>query len=64
MDSIAKSLYIHEYAYECGIICGRGSAPGNLIRMQSALCIEEIDIDYILLVLEEAAIKLIKEFKL
>lgn len=52
---------LHRRILEDGIIIGRGSAEGNLFRIQPPMCITSEDVDYVVNVLEKTALKWIQE---
>ena len=43
------------------MIIGRGSAMGNVFRIQPPMCITSDDVDYVIDVLENTAIKWLQE---
>ena len=60
-QSIENSIKLHEKTLKHGIIIGRGSAAGNVFRIQPPMCINKNDVMLIVNVLEEIAIERIKE---
>ena len=60
-DSIENSIKLHNKTLKHGIVIGRGSAAGNVFRIQPPMCIEEKDVNYVIDVLEEIAIEFINE---
>lgn len=44
-DSVHISHVLHRNLFDRGLICGRGSAPGNLLRFQPPMSIEKHDVD-------------------
>ena len=55
-DSQKKAYKIHKDLLNYGLIVGRGSAAGNVFRLQPPMCIEEKDIIHITDALEQGAI--------
>ena len=60
-DSIENSIKLHNKTLKHGIVIGRGSAAGNVFRIQPPMCIEEKDVNYVIDVLEQIAIEFINE---
>ena len=56
-DSVEKSINLHNKTLKHGIVIGRGSAAGNVFRIQPPMCIQEKDVDFVVDVLEDIAIK-------
>ncbi len=59
-DSQKTAYKIHKNLLQYGLIVGRGSAAGNVFRLQPPMCIEENDIFHITEALEQEAIDYIK----
>jgi alanine-glyoxylate transaminase / (R)-3-amino-2-methylpropionate-pyruvate transaminase len=59
-DSLKNAVELHKRMLSYGVIIGRGSAAGNVFRIQPPMCIEEKDVDYIVESLEDNAIKFLK----
>ena len=55
LDSQTKAYTIHKQLLNYGLIVGRGSAAGNVFRLQPPMCIEEKDILHITEALEMGA---------
>jgi alanine-glyoxylate transaminase / (R)-3-amino-2-methylpropionate-pyruvate transaminase len=62
-DSIENSIKLHENTLKHGILIGRGSAAGNVFRIQPPMCIEKHDVEYTIDVLEEIALEQIQNNK-
>lgn len=60
-ESIENSIKLHNKTLKHGIVIGRGSAAGNVFRIQPPMCIEEKDVHYVINVLEQIAIEFINE---
>lgn len=60
-ESLKNAIELHKRMLKYGIIIGRGSATGNVFRIQPPMCIEEKDVDYIVESLEDNAIKFLKK---
>ena len=60
LDSQTKAYTIHKQLLNYGLIVGRGSAAGNVFRLQPPMCIEEKDILHITEALEMGARDYIK----
>ena len=60
-ESIENSIKLHNKTLKHGIVIGRGSAAGNVFRIQPPMCIEEKDVNYVIDVLEQIAIEFINE---
>jgi alanine-glyoxylate transaminase/(R)-3-amino-2-methylpropionate-pyruvate transaminase len=58
-ESIENSIKLHNKTLKYGIVIGRGSAAGNVFRIQPPMCIEEKDVNYVIDVLEQIAIEFI-----
>lgn len=52
---------LHKRILQTGVIIGRGSAQGNVFRIQPPMCIESSNVDYIVDVLEDTANKWIND---
>jgi len=59
-DSQKKAYQIHKDLLNYGLIVGRGSAAGNVFRLQPPMCIEEKDILHITDALEQGALNYLK----
>ena len=59
-DSQKKAYKIHKDLLNYGLIVGRGSAAGNVFRLQPPMCIEEKDILHITDALEQGALNYLK----
>jgi alanine-glyoxylate transaminase / (R)-3-amino-2-methylpropionate-pyruvate transaminase len=56
-DSQKKAYRIHKNLLKHGLIVGRGSAAGNVFRLQPPMCIEEKDVNHIVDALKKGAIE-------
>tara|TARA_Y100000389_G_C17458598_1_gene519946 strand:- start:1589 stop:2947 length:1359 start_codon:yes stop_codon:yes gene_type:complete len=63
-DSIKHSIEIHKNLLNYGILLGRGSASGNVFRIQPPMCINDKDVMHIVSSLEDAGNEYIKKYKL
>jgi len=52
-----------ELSIPLGVVIGRGSAAGNVFRIQPPMCINETDVNYVVDSIEQEVIKWIKENK-
>ena len=60
-DSLKNSVELHKRMLSYGVIIGRGSAAGNVFRIQPPMCIEEKDVDHVINSLEDNAINFLKK---
>jgi alanine-glyoxylate transaminase/(R)-3-amino-2-methylpropionate-pyruvate transaminase len=60
-ESVENSIRLHEKTLKHGILIGRGSAAGNVFRIQPPMCIEKHDVEYVVDVLEDIAREQIRE---
>jgi len=64
-EESGKNAYeLHKQLLQYGIVVGRGSAAGNVFRIQPPLCIEEEDIDHVVYSIEEAGKRWAKKYNL
>ena len=65
-DDVEQSFYnaveLHKMMLNEGVIVGRGSAEGNVFRLQPPMCINEEDVDYVVESLEKVAIRYLDNF--
>lgn len=54
-ESINKTKIIHKLLLKNGIVISKGSAMGNVLRIQPPMCIEEADVNYFIYNLEKIA---------
>jgi alanine-glyoxylate transaminase / (R)-3-amino-2-methylpropionate-pyruvate transaminase len=59
--SVENAIELHSRTLKYGILIGRGSAVGNVFRLQPPMCITREDVDTVISVLEEIAIERIQE---
>jgi alanine-glyoxylate transaminase/(R)-3-amino-2-methylpropionate-pyruvate transaminase len=59
--SVENSIKLHNKTLKHGILIGRGSAAGNVFRIQPPMCIERKDVEYVVDVLEEIGVEQIRE---
>ena len=59
-DSLKNSIKLHKRMLSYGVIIGRGSASGNVFRIQPPMCIEKKDVDHVIDSLEDNAINFLK----
>ena len=52
-DSIENSIKLHKRTRKHGILLGRGSAAGNVFRIQPPMCIQEEDVKHVVDVFEK-----------
>ncbi len=62
-ESIANSIKLHRKTRTRGILLGRGSAAGNVFRIQPPMCIEKKDVMKVINVFEEIAIERLNDLK-
>ena len=60
-DSIKNCIEIHKKTLKYGILIGRGSAIGNVFRIQPPMCITENEVMKVITILEHLAIEQINE---
>lgn len=60
-ESLKNIEILQTKVVEKGVLIGSGSAVGNVFRIQPPMCIESLDIDYVVDVLKNEAERLIKE---
>lgn len=63
-DSRNHAYEMHRRLYKYGVVVGRGSANGNVFRIQPPMCIQEEDVQYVLDSVEEVGKQYSKEKKL
>ncbi len=54
-DSMKHAYEMHKRLLDYGVVIGRGSAAGNVFRIQPPMCIEEKDVNYVVESIEEVA---------
>ena len=54
------AIDLHKRMLDKGVIIGRGSAMGNVFRIQPPMCIDEKDVNYVVNCIEEVG----RNFKL
>ena len=62
-DSIENSIELHKKTLKHGIVLGRGSAAGNVFRIQPPMCITQKDIMKVISILENIAIERLDELR-
>ena len=55
-ESFKKAIELHRRMLSYGVIIGRGSAEGNVFRIQPPMCVTEADVDHVVDSLEDNAI--------
>ena len=55
-ESFKKAVELHRRMLSYGVIIGRGSAEGNVFRIQPPMCVTEADVDHVVDSLEDNAI--------
>jgi alanine-glyoxylate transaminase/(R)-3-amino-2-methylpropionate-pyruvate transaminase len=63
-ESCANAIELHRRTLKHGVLIGRGSAAGNVFRLQPPMCITSEDVDRVVEVLEIVADERVKELKL
>ena len=62
IEQSGKNAYeLHKRLLPYGVVVGRGSAAGNVFRIQPPMCIEEKDVNYVVNSIEEVGKNWIKE---
>lgn len=54
-DSVRRSINLHKNTLKYGVVLGRGSAAGNVFRIQPPMCIQEQDVLRVVDILEDLA---------
>jgi len=60
-DSGKHAYEMHRRLFKHGVVIGRGSAAGNVFRIQPPMCIQEQDVNHVVDSLEEVTKEYIKE---
>ena len=61
MQSCATAMDLHRRLRWRGVVLGRGSALGNVFRIQPPMCIAEQDVDFVCAAMEDVVRQWIHE---